>query len=114
MELTMKNYLISLLILLPSISIANNFVDGATITRLQAGEHYGNVVFVQVSPLPTSAPECQNSVFSYAFDPTTPVGKATLSMLLAAYASGKKVYIHGYNQCTVYPDSRDLRTVRLQ
>jgi hypothetical protein len=79
-------------------------IDNTKITAILAGEVYGNVVILKISPKPTDTPDCQtNPNFNYGFDPTTEIGKVTLSMALAAYASAKSVYLNGYGDCNLSP-----------
>lgn len=77
-----------------------------------AGEAYGNVVFLKLAASPTTVPSCQtNTQYSYAFDATTPAGKISLSIALTAQASGKDVYLSGFNSCAVWSGVESLREI---
>lgn len=97
-------------------SASASYVDPTKIVGVLAGETYGNTVFLQIEPKPATLPECQkNPLYNYAFDPTTEVGKVTLSMVLTAYASQKDVYLNGYDLCnTNNAGVEDLRQIWLK
>ncbi len=82
------------------------------IKSVLVGEVYGNKVFIELTVKPSVEASCQtNSDYSYIFDPTTEVGKITMSMLLTAYASGRDVYLNGYDTCTIYDGVENLRQI---
>ena len=86
-------------------------VETAKIKSILAGKVYGNIVFLEISTKP-NLPDghCQtNPRWNYAFDPTTEIGKVTLSIALTAYASQRDVYLNGYDNCDVYPGVESLR-----
>ena len=68
------------------------------------------VVLVYSSGVRTGTqPSCVTSPSNrFAFDATTPAGKAQLAGILAAYASGKIVEIVGAGNCSAYSDSESL------
>jgi hypothetical protein len=111
------NKLIFLLALTFTQLSAASTINSTKITAILAGEVYGNVVLIKISAKPTDIPTCQtNPTLSYAFDPSTVVGKTTLSMALSAYAAGKDVYLNGYNDCNLSPSLgvERLRQIRVQ
>ena len=82
------------------------------IKSLLAGELYGNRVFVELTVKPSPTASCNNNPdYTYVFDPTTPVGKVTLALLMEAHASQANVYISGMDTCTFYPGVESLGQV---
>lgn len=55
-------------------------------------------------------PPCSNSSIPnrWALDPTTPMGQATLSMLLTAHATHETVTIYGYGACELAGDAETI------
>lgn len=55
-------------------------------------------------------PACSNSSIPnrWALDPTTPMGQATLSMLLTARATHETVTIYGYGGCELAGDAETI------
>lgn len=82
-------------------SVFASTVDNTKIKSILAGQTYGNVVFLQIDPKPSTIDATcqQNSQYNFAFDPTTEIGKVTLSMVLTAYASQNDVYLDGDKLC---------------
>ena len=76
-------------------------VESTKIKSILAGQAYGDIVFLQIDPKPENIDaDCQkNAEFNFAFDPTTEIGKVTLSMVLTAYASQNDVYLDGWKIC---------------
>jgi hypothetical protein len=113
----MKNLILSISFLLfcnQSIAIGST-IDNTFIIEILAGEINGNVAILKISPKPTNSPSCAtNPNFSYAFDISTEVGKATLSMVLTAYAANKKIYLDGDGSCSLYSRIESLRQIRLK
>ena len=105
-----------ILSLLLTFDASASAVNGAIIDQVLIGEVYGNMAFIRLKTKPT-LPEghCStNSNYNYVFDISTQVGKATLSMVLSAYAAQKPVYANGYDVCTIYSNVENLRQLRLQ
>ena len=111
----MKYYYLLFLLLACNSSIASS-INGTKIEAILAGEVYGNVVFLKINPKPPTLPGCQtNTIFNYAFNPTTEVGTVTMSMVLTAYAAGSNVYLNGYDVCTTNSAGvEDLRQFQVQ
>ncbi|ESP94641.1 hypothetical protein [Pseudoalteromonas luteoviolacea] len=87
-------------------------VDPTKITQVLVGPNYGKNVILTVSNKPTNAPSCQtNANYSYVFDGTTEVGKMTLSVVLAAYAAQKDVWLGGTDTCTLYGGIENLKHI---
>lgn len=83
------------------------------IVSVVAGEVYGNKVFIQMSPKPTTVPGCQtNARYNYVFDPTTAAGQVVLSIILAAYTAHRTVYLEGTEACSLVGDVESLEQVR--
>lgn len=85
-----------------------------TVEQVELGPGYGSKVFIRVAGDVTGQPTCQNNSFHFAFDASEPGGNGVLSTVLAAKASGQKVRISGYAQCTRYNSVEDLRWIRLE
>jgi hypothetical protein len=84
-------------------------ISTTKITRVLVGPHYGKNVILTISVKPTELPSCQtNTSYSYVFDGTTEEGKMTLSVVLAAYAAQKDVWLGGKNTCSLYGGIEDL------
>jgi len=106
----MKYLFVFLLVLAPN--AFSSTILSTTIESILVGEVYGNMVFIEISIKPSSEPSCQtNPNYSYVFDPTTEVGKVTMSLLLIAYASGEDVFLNGYDACTIYSGVENLRQI---
>ncbi|NQZ08946.1 MAG: hypothetical protein HRT35_17465 [Algicola sp.] len=107
----MRKLIVVIAIFFSQLSMASS-IGNTKITAVLMGEQYGNVVFVVLSTKPATVPDCKtNGTFSYAFDPSTSVGKATLSLVLAAYTTKKEVTLTGSNSCTLYPDVENLMQI---
>jgi hypothetical protein len=103
----MKKVLL-LLCFMAGISNASS-VDPTKITKILVGPYYGNKVFLVLSNKPSDTATCNtNSRYTYVFDGTTPSGKMTLSLALAAYAAQKDVWLGGNGTCTIYGDVENL------
>ncbi len=110
----MRKAIIFICLFVSQVSFAST-INSTKIIEVLAGEAYGDKVFLKVSVKPTNAPSCQtNPNYSFVFNPTTEVGKITFSMILAAYASGKNVYIDGWHNCNTYSGVESIRQIRLQ
>ncbi len=99
-------YIVAIITLIYVQASVASTVNSTQITSILVGKVYGNVAFIGVStkPILSDLPECQtNPNYNYAFDPTTEIGKVTLSIALTAYASQKPVFINGYSNCNLYP-----------
>lgn len=109
-------FLYIVLMLIVSNQVLAGFVNQTKIKELLIGKVYGDIVFIETETRPTlSSGHCaDNASYSYVFDISTDVGKATLSIALAAYASKSPVYINGYDTCDLYEGVEDLRQIRLQ
>lgn len=70
----------------------------------------GKVLFGQ-NGTRSAPPTCVGANFSqrWAIDGTTEGGKAQLSGLLMAYASGKKITIRGADHCNVWGDTETVK-----
>jgi hypothetical protein len=67
------------------------------------------VVLVYSSASRTNVPSCAASQpYRFAFDSTTPPGKAQLAGLLTAFAAERPVVIVGTDDCSVYGDSETI------
>jgi hypothetical protein len=67
------------------------------------------VVLVHSAGSRTNIPSCAASQPSrFAFDSTTPSGKAQLAGLLTAFAAERPVVIVGTDDCSVYGDSETI------
>jgi hypothetical protein len=84
------------------------------IVGVLAGDVYGNVVFLKLATQPSNIPSCQNNVYAYAFDSTTAAGKVMLSIALTAQATGKDVYVNGWDACNHYGSVESLRQIMLK
>ena len=103
-----KSYLYLLSFLLTMSSHASD-VPSTKISEVLAGPHYNKNVILTVSTKATELPLCQtNPRYSYVFDGTTQEGKITLSIVLAAYAAQKDVWIRGKGTCSLYDGIEDL------
>jgi hypothetical protein len=99
------------LISLPVFSFASN-IGNTKITRVLVGPHYGKNVILTISVKATELPSCQtNKGYSYVFDGTTASGKMTLSVVLAAYAAQKDVWLAGTNTCSLYGGIENLKHI---
>lgn len=96
---------------LPSLSLAGQ-VSGV-IQTIHMGPHYGTKVFVKVTGTATAQPACAINDFQFVFDSNTPTGRALLATALAAYGAGQPVTVNGYDQCTLWNSSEDLRWMQV-
>jgi len=93
---------------MPVSSFASS-VDPTKITQVLAGPSYGNKVFLVISNKADITPDCQSNIrYNYVFDGTTEQGKITLSLVLAAYATQKNVWLGGKNTCLLHSSVEDL------
>ncbi|TDF41957.1 hypothetical protein EYS14_03695 [Alteromonadaceae bacterium M269] len=84
-----------------NVSVASD-ANPTKITQVLVGPQYGNRVLITVSPKAPTVPGCQVSPwYDYSFDGSTESGKITLSVVMAAYAAQRNVWIGGKNTCTV-------------
>lgn len=111
----MKSFLFALLIVFPSVGFAS-YVPSTKITKVLLGEAYGDKAFIELETKPDiPSDHCQsNPNFSYVFDISTELGKATLSVVLSAYMAQKNVYVNGFDTCTIYSGVENLRQIQLQ
>lgn len=87
-------------------------VSVTQITRVLVGPQYGNKVILAVSTKAADIPSCQtNSRYNYVFDGTTAVGKITLSVVLAAYAAQKDVWLGGGDNCSLHNVIESLKHI---
>ena len=61
----------------------------------------------------TGKPDCAINGYWMIKDENSASGKAQFSMLLAAQASGRPVYVKGKNTCTRWPDGEDVSLITL-
>ena len=88
-------------------------IQNGKVLSVLAGEQYGNRVFVELDPKPAAPAACQsNPRYSYVFDPTTPVGKVVLGILMTAYASGQDVYVSSWDTCDLYAGVETLKQLQ--
>ena len=110
----MEKVLILILILSPSLSLAGQS-DG-TIKMIQAGDGYTpeNIYFlVEMNSPHTNKPACATDD-RFALNPATQPGKTQISMLMAAHAAGKRVYINGNGSCSVMGNEfEDINYIRV-
>lgn len=100
---------IFILFILFSTSIHASDINKTKITQILVGPTYGKKVILVISIKPSELPSCQtNTKYSYAFDGTTESGKMTLSLVLAAYATQKNVWLGGKNTCSIHGGIEDL------
>ncbi len=108
----------SLVLLISFFSITSfaSTVGNTKITHVLLGEVYGDIVFIGIETKPSfPSGHCNtHGIYNYVFNPTTEIGKATLSVVLAAYAAQKPIYINGYDTCNLYGSVETLRQIRLQ
>ena len=107
----MKKLIVVICIFFSQLSMASS-ITSTKITGVLMGEQNGNIVFIVISPKPNPLPSCQtDGSFNYAFDPSTAVGKATLSLVLTAYTSQKEVSLTGNDTCTLYGSVENLSQI---
>lgn len=101
---TMKSVLaLIILACIPLNTFAVGIVEGATVTQVRVDKSgAGYVVFDK--PLYDTPANCTQSGYKnvLAFDTNEAGGKAILSIVLAAQASGKKVTAVGTGTCPIY------------
>ena len=68
-----------------------------------------------MSGAPQNRPSCADGHSYWMIkDENSIAGKAQLSMLLTAYASGKTISVTGSNTCTRWKDGEDLNVIHLK
>jgi len=86
-----------------------------TIKSVMTGPNptYDGKAFIAVNGAVDQSGSCQNNPsYNYVFDATTPGGKTTLSVVLAAFAAQRPVYIQGtVNNCSLYPGIETLKAI---
>lgn len=104
----MKKYL-AVLIFLSSSSVFAGKAGEGNISNIHFMNN-GVVLFYTDGAITSSeTPDCaQNQSIRFAIDSTTDGGKSQVSGLLTAYASGKKIKVHGLNNCSVHGDTESL------
>lgn len=89
-----------LFLLLPVSTLAGSSVSQVKVTNLAINKAYGNLVFIQVSSIPSGAPVCSNSSWHYTLSLGNPGDKELYAMLLMAYSTGVPVNITGAGTCS--------------
>lgn len=67
--------------------------------------------YVVLDGTPTGKPLCATIGYWMIKDESSNYGKAQLSLLMMAFASGKTVTIDGRNTCSRWPDGEDISSV---
>ena len=106
----MKKIIIFFLLLASGSALAGN--QTGTVQKLfVSGRDYAapnqNPTHVHISGDYNIKPECATSGY-WAVDTDTQQGKAILSLLLTAYATGKNVSFLGIGSCSLRPDMETL------
>ena len=97
------NVLASLTLVWSFSSQAGSSIDPTKITQILIGPKFGNNVIIEISGTASNRPNCHtNQRWDYVFDGSTESGKATLSVVLAAYATQKDVWLAGAGGCGLY------------
>ena len=108
----MKRFFVLLLLVLMTALTHASDIRTTKITQVLVGPHYGNNVFLTISRKASDIPTCQtNTRYDYVFDGTTEDGKMTLSVVLAAYATQKDVWLGGKNTCLLHNGVEDLKHI---
>ena len=84
------------------------------ISRIQATRH--DAVFVYLDePVWDSVPcsTAGHKLSRFVIRPSSPGGKAQMSLVLAAYAAGRKIRIRGNGRCDVWKDTEGAGLVML-
>lgn len=89
-----------LFLLLPMSALAGSSVVQVKVTNLAINKTYGNLVFIQVSGIPSGAPVCSNSSWHYTLSLGNTSDKELYAMLLMAYSTGVPVNITGTGTCS--------------
>ena len=91
--------LINLMIFtIPSFAISSTNVG--TILQIKAGPQSGSQAYIQLGGNALAFENCQNNgTWHYSIDISGDMGKATLSLALAAYTANKTVKIFGLDTC---------------
>lgn len=101
-------------ILLMSLCLCANSYAGYQMGKVQTivvredGLHY-----VVLEGTAAGKPACATAGYWMIRDENSAAGKSQLSVLLAAHASGRVVYIDGKNSCTRWGDGEDISTVQI-
>jgi hypothetical protein len=69
------------------------------------------LIWVVLEGTHTGKPACATGNYWMIKDENSEYGKKQYSMILAAYLSGKIVYIDGDNLCTRWPDGENIKTL---
>ena len=84
--------------------------NGCQIEMLGAGPYYdslcssGSCIFIGIEQPVTGKPGCSsNSGWDFVLDISTPSGRSTYALLLAAKSSGQSINIAGSNTCSLSP-----------
>ena len=86
----------------------------AKVDTLFAGPEYGSKLFVGINGT-SGRPVCStNGNFSFVIDSSAPNAKVWVAMLQVAYATGRPVHVEGWNTCSLYSDTEDVRYLWLQ
>ena len=86
----------------------------AKVDKLLAGPEYAQRLFISVSGT-SGRPFCAtNPTWTFVLDSSAPNAKVWVAMLQVAYASGKTVYIEGFNTCALWQNSEDVRYLWLE
>ena len=91
---------------------ANAGTQSGKIVWLQTRESDG-LVAVQLDGVRYNKPSCATYDYWIVKNENSENGKKNYSLLLAAYMSGKAVYIDGLNTCSRWPDGEDINVIRL-
>ena len=106
-----KTLLVFSLILISGFSHAGKQTGTITeiIVRQSDGLHY-----FHMSGTASNRPACADGhAYWMIRDENSTAGKSQLSLLLAAYMSGKKVIVNGSNKCMRWGDGEDVDSVHL-
>lgn len=110
----LRNVLAVLIMAIPLACHATSAFTGK-ILKIHSGPGVGTKVFLVLDGDQNNKASCSTSTtYNYVFDGSTDGGKIYLSMALSSYAAGKDVYVGGYQTCSLYSNTEDLKWIRVQ
>lgn len=95
-------------------SVASAGSTTAKVDALFAGPEYGPRLFIGMTGVSGRPPCSVNGNFSFVIDSSAPNAKVWVAMLQVAYATGRPVYVEGWNTCSLYSDTEDVRYLWLK
>jgi hypothetical protein len=78
------------------------------ILPLSSGAGSSQLMFFNISSLPSGHPACATNTGRWVINVSTPAGQAMASLILTAYSLGKQITVQGTGACTDWPDTESV------